>query len=52
VELRYIVYLVSASGRRMASFPAYSDEEATRVVGDILDGTLDIDHHIEIVRTK
>lgn len=52
MELHYIIYLVNGSGRRMSSVPAYSDDEAREAVADLLDGTLDIDHRIEIVRTK
>jgi hypothetical protein len=51
-ELHYIVYLTNADGKRLGSFPAYTEEDVTSIVYDILDSTLDIDHRIEIVRTK
>lgn len=52
MTLHYIVYLVNGSGKRVGSVPAYSDDECIEATRDLLDGTLDMEHTIEIVRTK
>jgi hypothetical protein len=52
MELHYIVYLVNGKGVRVGSVPAYSDPEVLTAVADLLEGTLDMEHTIEIVRTK
>lgn len=49
--MRFIVYLVNGSGERVASVPASTDQEVLDAVCDILDGTLDMEYRIEIVRT-
>ena len=53
MDSHYVIYLANnESGKRLESLRAESDQEAKDIVNSLIDGTLEIEHRIEIVRTK